>query len=145
MPLYLLYQFLVIVVIVSSVLLAFDYSIETLAGITIIYTLVFGLWKPYALRIHIAGNILNQSVVMMFIAFEILGKYNFLNDTFKIIISYVISCLILVAIILQMIRIYVIKKSLKIKFEIKKQIITEKKLDLKLEINPYILTNQLSH
>jgi hypothetical protein len=144
-PLYLLYQFLVIVLIVISVLLAFDHSIETLAGITIIYTLVFALWKPYALKIHIAGNLLNQSIVMMFITFQILGKYDYLNDSSKIIISYVVSFLILVAIILQMIRIYVVKKSLKVKFEIKKQVITEKKLDLKLENNPYTLTNQLSH
>jgi hypothetical protein len=121
-PLYLLYQFLVIVLMVISVLLAFDYFVETLASITIIYLLVFALWKPYALQIHIYANIFNQSIVMVFIAFEMLGKYNFLNDTFKIIISYAISFLILMAIILQMIRIYVLKKSLKSKLEIEKQV-----------------------
>ncbi len=107
---------------VISVLLAFDYFVETLASITIIYLLVFALWKPYALQIHIYANIFNQSIVMVFIAFEMLGKYNFLNDTFKIIISYAISFLILMAIILQMIRIYVLKKSLKSKLEIEKQV-----------------------
>ena len=121
-PLYLLYQFLVIVLMVISVLLAFDYFVETLASITIIYLLVFVLWKPYALQIHIYANIFNQSIVMVFIAFEMLGKYNFLNDTFKIIISYAISFLILMAIILQMIRIYVLKKSLKSKLEMEKQV-----------------------
>ena len=120
-PMYLLYQFFVIVLMVSSVLLAFDYFVETLAGITMIYSLIFALWKPYALKIHIYANIFNQSIVMVFIAFEMLGKYDFLNDTFKIIISYVISFLILMAMILQMIRIYVHKKTLKSKLEMGKK------------------------
>lgn len=131
-PMYLLYQFFVIVLMVSSVLLAFDYFVETLAGITMIYSLIFALWKPYALKIHIYANIFNQSIVMVFVAFEMLGKYDFLNDTFKIIISYVISFLILMAMILQMIRIYVLKKTLKSKLEMGKKASIKKDSDLKL-------------
>ena len=103
----------------SGVLLQFDYLAETIASLTLVYSLIFFFYKPYVSTIHIYVNLFNQSIVLAFLAIEILGKYDFLNDKSKTVCIYIIVSLIFVALVLQMTRVYyVYKLSLKQKFKL---------------------------
>ncbi len=66
LPFYLFYQF-GLIVLINSVILEFEYLTETITGLTILYSMVFLIWKPYSLNIHNNTNIYNQVVVVLFL------------------------------------------------------------------------------
>lgn len=114
---YLLYQFL-IVILMSTVIFQFDYCSEILAILTFIYLIFFFLWKPYIMRIHFYTNIFNQLIVFVCLIFQILGKHNLLSENSKTLILYSVVVEILVALILQICRLYIHKKSIKRKYKL---------------------------
>ena len=126
---YLLYQFSLIVLL-NSIFLNFDYPSEAIIGLTLIYTIVFFVWKPYSLNIHNYANYFNQAVVIVFLVFSVLGKHKLLNDSIKIFNLYSTISLIVVALVLQLIRVYVYQKSLKREFRVDKKDFKEKIDDL---------------
>ena len=111
-------------------------------GLILLYTVIFACWKPYTLRIHNSANIFNQSVILLFLVFQLLEKNNLLNDTLKIICLYATITLIVVALLLQVIRVYVFKKSSRRLFKVEKVDIN-KKLDLMKSKNPYLIYNKI--
>ena len=100
-------------------------------GLILLYTIVFAYWRPYTLRIHNSANIFNQSVVLLFLVFQVLEKHHFLNDALKIISLYATIALIVLALVLQAIRVYVFKKSLRKTFKVEKVDIMKKPEQLK--------------
>ena len=119
MPFYLLYQFSLIILI-NTVLLGFTYLAEAMAGLILLYTLVFVCWRPYSLSIHNYANIYHQFVLIMFFALEILGKLNLLDDTLKGASLYTLVALISMALMIQMMRVYKFRNSLQRKFIVEK-------------------------
>ena len=100
-------------------------------GLILLYTIVFAYWRPYTLRIHNSANIFNQSVVLLFLVFQVLEKNYFLNDSLKIVSLYATIALIVLALVLQAIRVYVFKKSLRKTFKVEKVDIMKKPEQLK--------------
>jgi hypothetical protein len=140
---YLLYQFSLIILL-NSVFLDFDYPTEAITGLHLLYTILLFFWKPYALNIHNYVNFFNQAVVILFLVFSVLGKHKLLNDSIKILNLYATITLIVVALVLQLIRIYVYKKSLGRSFRVDKKDLKEKIEDSqKINIhNQYISCNK---
>ena len=101
-------------------------------GLILLYTIVFAYWKPYTLRIHNSANIFNQSVTLLYLVFQVLEKHHFFNDTLKIVSLYVTIALIVLALVLQVIRVYVFKKSLRTTFKVEMIDIKKKPGHLKL-------------
>jgi hypothetical protein len=118
-PFYLLYQSSIIFLI-NTVLVKFTYAAEVTAGVILVYTTIFILWKPYSLSIHNYANIYHQLVLMMFFTLEILGKLNLLDDTLKIASLYATAALILLALFVQTIRVYIFRNSLQRKYVVEK-------------------------
>ena len=92
-----------------------------MAGVILLYSVVFFCWRPYALSIHNYANIYNQTVLMMFFGLEVLGKQKLLNETVSIASLYGTVSLIVVGLVIQMARVYVHNKSEKRKFNVEKE------------------------
>jgi hypothetical protein len=112
-----------------------------MAGLILLYTIVFACWRPYSLSIHNYANIYHQFVLIMFFALEILGKLNLLDDTLKGASLYTLVALISMALMIQMMRVYKFRNSLQRKFIVEKLQKKQKPAELKLikPNNPYIM------
>lgn len=119
-PFYLLYQ-MCLLVLISTALCKFAYLAEVMAGVIFFYSIVLFCWRPYSLSIHNNANIYNQTVLMLFFGFSILGKIMPLGDDMKLTVLYGTLGLITIALLIQMARVYVFSKSEKQKFMIEKQ------------------------
>ncbi len=118
---------------------------EVMAGLIFLYSVVFFYLKPYDLSIHNYANIYNQTVLMLFFGLEILGKKMALSDTMKIVSLYGTLGLIVIALAIQMARVYVFHKSEKKKFALEKQT-KPKPQELKVikPSNPYLVSQKIS-
>lgn len=86
---------------------------------TLLYLVLICMWTPYQLKIHNIALILNQSTVVFFIALQLLSKYKILQVTVYNTLLYAVMSLIVIALILQLIRLYVHYKSDKNQFKLK--------------------------
>lgn len=109
-PIYLLYQLILIVMLSLIVFVKFNFLIETILGFAGIYLGVIWFWKPYKLRIHNNAIILHQSIIILFILLQLFSKYKILAANIAGYFLYVILAFILFALILQLIRLFVQRK-----------------------------------
>ncbi len=139
-----MYQ-LLIIALINLVFTDFSHLPEVLSGLATIYIFVLMIWRPYIFKIHNFGIVFNQGIVVMFLAFQLLGKYGYLNDLLMELYLYLTLSLIVIALLVQAARLY-IQNSSPIQI-FKKANLTDyknrKKVDLKDEKNKYLMDNQI--
>lgn len=111
---YLVYQLILIVLLSLVVFVKFNFLIESVLGLTGSYLAVIVVWKPYKGRIHNNAIIGHQAVIIGFILFQMLSKYKLISGVISSVFLYIILSLILLALVLQLVRLYFHKKNIKL-------------------------------
>lgn len=109
-PIYLIYQLILIVLLSLVVFVKFNFLIETVLTLTGFYFVVLYIWRPYKLKIHNNTIIGHQSVIILFILLQLFSKYKILYANVISYVLYAILTFILIALILQLVRLFVQRK-----------------------------------
>jgi hypothetical protein len=139
-----MYQ-LLIIVLINCIFVDFSLLPEVLSALATIYMFVMMFWRPYLFKIHNFAIVFNQGIVVMFLVFQLLAKYGYLNETLIEANLYLTISLIAIALFVQAIRLYIQNSSPPQVFK-KPQVITDemrKKVDLNDEKNKYLMDNQI--
>ncbi len=109
-PFYLTYQ-LLIIVLINFVFTNFSQLAEVLGILATIYMILIMIWRPYIFKIHNFAIVFNQGIVVIFLVFQALAKYSYLNEILMEIYLYLTISLIGVALFVQLARLYIQKIS----------------------------------
>lgn len=103
------------------VILKLKFLIEMVFGLSVVYLIVICMWTPYSISVHNVAIILNQSTVVYFTMFQVLTKYKLLNAMIYNAVLFILMAFISIALILQIIRLYIHNKTVKSSYKIKKE------------------------
>ena len=107
---YLVYQLVLIVVLSLVVFTKFSGVIETVLGLSGIYLVVIVVWRPYKVKIHNNAIIGHQAIIVLFVLFQLLSKYKLIPARIMSVFLYIILTAIFLALILQLVRLFIHKK-----------------------------------
>lgn len=145
-PVYLGFQSLAIAILCLSAF-KISFLIEMMTIINIVYLISLVIWKPYSMKVHNLGIIINQSIICFVCLVQILVKYQMIKAIFYDVCLYAVMILILAVLVFQMIRLYVHEKTIKNAFSLKSKDTTNESKDIeqpkKKIYNPYSIENQV--
>lgn len=99
----------------------FRLLIELVFILSVLYLIIICYWAPYSIAVHNIAIILNQGTVVFFGMFQLLVKYKLLGPAIYNSCLYITMTFIFMALILQLIRLYIHNKTIKNSYNLNKK------------------------